>query len=188
MKRILAVLALAASVFLAVSPVTATAKTTYNELCASKGTGLCATEWGTTSATAVVNDHNNQWDAQQIQTPYQSGTDCNGTVTATCPFYAGSGLNTRFQYDSIVCIWFLHSYGLLGTHDNGLTFTAHGTGSCGDNGSNWVRDGAYGYVNVWVTNQQANGSPYYLCTDGTAGDDMPIETYSNGYCQFDLAH
>ena len=110
---------------------------------------------------------------------------CNaqGTVTHTCPFTVGSGLNDRYFGNSVYQIWngfsTLHQCVVTRADGTGAQGTCNNTctGQGGQNGTLFVGVGST-VINVYWTNQTGGASVAYM-QDSGSGNSVVLDDYGS---------
>lgn len=133
---------------------------------------------------AVLTNENFNGDQNNQHFLFVTTNACGGgRVTSTCPFDVGSGNNTRFQNDLILTLHaesFSNECGDGFGNGNGVL-----AGACsGVNGTNWVQDGTFAFVNVFSTNQSASNTPGYLTGGNNHTAIMVHGGFVEGYSQW----
>jgi hypothetical protein len=111
-------------------------------------------------------------------------SNCGGTVTYSCPFKLGSGLNTQYYGDSIVSITNVA---------NDMTYRSDSSGdgmveaAGGGNGQVWVQNDDLGgshpgaqLINVYASDLLGNSA--WACTEGQGSQIAVSTTYQGANC------
>jgi hypothetical protein len=169
---------------------------------------LCfnAKQGGTTAGTPVIGYTNDDDSNEAFDVIYLAGMCDNGTVTSTCPFTVGSGLNNRYIHDDIVAI---KDYGdkknnlCIGndtqnreTENGALETCPNIYGQNGGQGTIFIHNiyGGGGTINYveslfWSNYNKSlgiNNAPSWLCSNGNRGQ---LTTYTDdfyGQCQWQI--
>lgn len=165
--------------------------------CTNEGACMCSGK-GTTACLHDNGDGNVwTWRKANLSTPGDYvipvvTTVCSsGAVTSTCPFTAGSGLNTKYHGASIIWLKMNNGKGscVAGTNPEVAVLRSCGNSVYGDA---WVSAASNSYVNVAVTNYwygvTGTANSYDLCWDGTYGDQAAVTLYASSACQWSLVN
>jgi hypothetical protein len=189
MRKIIAVFAVLAALVASLS-MTATAAragtrvdTPFSdvELCNLASSSLCMNGFDGDGA-AVKGYPFTPGDAQDVNVYLQ--LNCGGTVTHSCPFTLGSGMNDEYFGDTII--------GIL-NDANSMVYRSNSSGdgvieSQAGNGQVWVQSGDLAgahpmavLVNVYASDRA--GVPIVACTDGT-GVPLQLAQYESSNCNW----
>jgi hypothetical protein len=112
-------------------------------------------------------------------TAHGDATNCPFTITAYDKQYWNDKIvKADYEYPSLGKAAFC-----IGDSFNGIGYTPASAG-CSATGTNFARDGNYGWVNVYASDQESVEA--YLCSSGTSGRDALLQGWLAGYCQLAL--
>jgi hypothetical protein len=163
--------------------------------CAGTGSGLCLNRKSchSTVGTQVImwaHDFDSCEDFGQVELSTMCG---GGSVTSTCPFTVGSGLNTTFLGYPIEAIKAYNEGKCLATDSNGNGVLGTCPDSSGNGGSNGTivifANNEHVVSRYWSDANFALGeydTPAYTCSPGTQGVQVILNaaTATTGYCQW----